>query len=70
MARDLPTRSIVMAPSSESWRELCERHAAECLDLAKLSTDPKIRVTLTDFAASWLKLAKQFAVKELPPIEN
>jgi hypothetical protein len=67
MARDLPTRSIVMAPSAESWRELCERHAAECLDLAKLSTDPKIRATLTAFAASWLKLAKQFPAKDSQP---
>jgi hypothetical protein len=49
-----------MAQPPESRRELCERHAAECLDLAKLSTDPKIRATLTAFAASWLKLAKQF----------
>jgi hypothetical protein len=57
-----------MAPPSESRRELCERHAAECLDLAKLSTDPKMRATLTAFAASWLKLAKQFPAKEPPPI--
>jgi hypothetical protein len=41
----------------ESKREQFKRHAAECLDLLKSSSDPKKRATFIAMAAAWLKLA-------------
>jgi len=39
----------------ESKREQFERHAAECLDLLKSSSDPKKRATFIAMAAAWLE---------------
>ena len=38
-------------------RELCRKAAAECLELARVTTDPAIRQTLRTRAQEWLKLA-------------
>jgi hypothetical protein len=50
-----------MTTSDETRREECRRHAHECLDLVAHSTDPKIRKTFVEMAATWLKLADEAA---------
>jgi hypothetical protein len=38
-------------------RELCRKAASECLELARVTTNPAIRQTLLIRAQEWLKLA-------------
>jgi hypothetical protein len=52
-----------MTTLPESKREQFERHAAECLDLVKSSSEPENRATFIAMAAAWLKLA----ANEIPP---
>jgi hypothetical protein len=42
---------------SEVDRELCRRSAAECVDLARITTDPKTKEILLRHAQEWTKLA-------------
>jgi hypothetical protein len=36
----------------------CQLHAANCIEIAQRTTDPKSRLSLLAMAQSWLKLAE------------
>ena len=42
---------------SEVDRELCRRSAAECVELARITTDAKTKEILLRHAQEWIKLA-------------
>jgi hypothetical protein len=50
---------------SAEEREMCERHAQECLELVKRSHDPAIRSTFTSMASDWLRLAGEIADQDI-----
>jgi hypothetical protein len=49
-----------MSVQRESERALCERRAAECLDVLDLSRDPRVRASFKALALAWLTLAKKY----------
>ena len=42
---------------SEIDRALCRKAAAECVEFARVTTDPEVKQTLLTRAQEWLKLA-------------
>jgi hypothetical protein len=54
-------QDVRMAIPKETKRQEYERHAHECLDLVKHSTNAKTRATLIAMAEAWMKLAEEAA---------
>jgi hypothetical protein len=57
LRRKASTRDPGADEMSDVDRELCRKAAAECLELARVTTNPDIRQTLLVRAQEWLKLA-------------